>query len=254
MMIMNGIRRIRRRYPIIKQHDGKRKYSTTNKTTEQEKNKEKYNIIILDTETTGRSSKHDFVIELAAVRIVNHQLIGQYASLINVPKVLTQENINIHNISNEILNFAPEEKDVFEAFKAFIQNYQREFEETVIVGHNIAFDMRFINTAYERLEMEKIENDTICTMQIAKRLIKDPPSYSLNDLTKHVGLPINTQAHRAMPDVNVTSRMWKYLYDLSAEQLGFQPPISFFNQLAKVKISEASKFIARYKRTYKETL
>jgi len=93
-----------------------------------------------DTETTGLDpSAGDEIIQIGAVRLVNGRLLRHesFDQLIDPGRPLRQESVAIHGISAEMLAGAPSIERVLPRFLQFC-------EDTVLVAHNAAFDMRFL--------------------------------------------------------------------------------------------------------------
>jgi len=84
-------------------------------------------------------------------------------------------------------------------------------EETIFVAHNTSFDYRILKTEYDRLGYN-FKRNTLCTLELSKKLIPDMDSYSLGKLTRQLGIPI-TQRHRASGDALATVKLFKLLLD-----------------------------------------
>lgn len=152
--------------------------------------------IILDLETTGLSPQRHRITEIAAVKVKGDQIIDEFQTLVNpevpIPKFITK----LTGISNEMVEDKPVIEDILPSLKEFLG-------ETVIVGHNISFDHRFLQENFWRHNNFLLTNDTLCTMKLARRLNSNLPSKRLGSICEHYGL-INETAHRAMSDVIAT--------------------------------------------------
>ena len=80
--------------------------------------KQKY--IAFDIETTGLDLKEDRIIELGAVLFENRYPVSNYGTLINPNKRITDEATKVNNISNDMINNAPLESDVYPKFVEFL--------------------------------------------------------------------------------------------------------------------------------------
>jgi DNA polymerase-3 subunit epsilon len=90
-------------------------------------------------------------------------------------------------------------------------------ENSIFVAHNTSFDYRVLKTEYNRLGYN-FKRNTLCTVELSKKLIPNMGSYSLGKLTKQLGIPL-TKRHRASGDADATVKLFKLLLakDLSKE-------------------------------------
>lgn len=162
-------------------------------------------LIVLDVETTGfRPDEGHEIVELAAQKILRDQVLEEFHALVRASRPLDPEVIRIHGITDELL--ALEGKAAQEVFPAFV-----EFAGShTLVGHNISFDLGFINAHLTRLGLPALANPTIDTIEVAKRLLI-LPSYSLEKVAQYLKVP-QPEAHRALADVNTTREVLLRLF------------------------------------------
>lgn len=96
--------------------------------------------IVLDTETTGIDPKEGHrIIEIGCVEMINRRLTGRtYHRYINPQRVVEDEAISVHGITNEFLADKPLFADVQDEFIEFIRGAE-------LVIHNAAFDVGFMD-------------------------------------------------------------------------------------------------------------
>ena len=82
-------------------------------------------------------------------------------------------------------------------------------EGSIIVAHNASFDYRILSTEFRRLGYT-FKKPTLCTVELAKKLIPEQPSYSLGKLVRSLGIPI-ADRHRASGDAMATVKLFKLL-------------------------------------------
>ncbi len=82
-------------------------------------------------------------------------------------------------------------------------------EDCIVVAHNAKFDYRILCTEFDRLGFE-FERQTLCTVELAKKLIPGHDSYSLGKITRALGIPVSDR-HRASGDAMATVKLFKML-------------------------------------------
>ncbi|KKW02220.1 MAG: bifunctional ATP-dependent DNA helicase/DNA polymerase III subunit epsilon [Parcubacteria group bacterium GW2011_GWC2_49_9] len=164
--------------------------------------------VIVDVETTGfYPGQGDEIIEVAAQRIVGQEAGDTYTSLVLTSRTLTPEGIAVHGISPELLE--REGRPI----EAVMDELVRFIGRAAIVGHNIAFDMGFINAHLARLGRSLLANETVDTLEWARRLLI-LPGYSLDKVARYFKIP-QAVAHRALPDVETTREVFLKLRERS---------------------------------------
>lgn len=94
----------------------------------------------------------------------------------------------------------------------------------ILVAHNAQFDYRILRTEFNRLGFE-YERKSLCTVQLAKYLIPDQPSYSLGKLVRALGIPV-ADRHRASGDAQATVKLFRMLLDKDTSKKIVQNSIS----------------------------
>ena len=112
--------------------------------------------------------------------------------------------VNLTGINNKMLRNAPK-------FHEVAKRILEITEDAIFVAHNTSFDYRVLKTEYNRLGYN-FKRNTLCTLELSKKLILDMDSYSLGKLTKQLGIPL-TQRHRASGDALATVKLFKLLLD-----------------------------------------
>ncbi|MCB0457901.1 MAG: exonuclease domain-containing protein [Flavobacteriaceae bacterium] len=165
---------------------------------------------ILDIETTGGKYNEEGITEIAIYRFDGHAIVDQFCSLINPERNIQPFVVNLTGINNEMLRNAPK---FYEVAKRIIEIT----EGCIVVAHNAQFDNRILTTEFDRLGYP-FERETICTVELAKKLIPGKESYSLGKLTRSLGIPISDR-HRAQGDAMATVSLFKLLLakDISKE-------------------------------------
>ena len=163
---------------------------------EQHKNLRDATYVIFDTETTGLSAQYDKVIELAAVKMEKGNVIDTFEEFIDPGHPLSQTTINLTSITDDMVRGSKSEEEVFRLFKEFCK-------DCIIVGHNATFDVDFMNTGYERHNMEMIQEPWIDTLPLARYLYPEMKGFRLNTLAKKLNIKLEHH-HRAIYDAEAT--------------------------------------------------
>ncbi len=93
----------------------------------------------------------------------------------------------------------------------------------ILVAHNAQFDYRILVTEFKRLGFDFI-SESLCTVELAKQLIPNQPSYSLGKLVRSLGIPV-TDRHRASGDALATVKLFKMLIDKDSSKKIIQESI-----------------------------
>lgn len=148
--------------------------------------------VSFDTETTGRYPLTAEICEIAAVKWKNGQEIGTFASLLKPSKPMTIDNIQIHGISNQMVENAPLIKDKIAEFHAFVQG-------AVLIAHHAPFDLGFVSVEFEKAGLPLPDLPVICSSLLSRNVISETPDHRLKTLVEHFKIN-GGQAHRALDD------------------------------------------------------
>jgi len=150
---------------------------------------------IVDIETNGSKIDKHQIIEIAAVKVVNGEIIDRFDSLVHT-KEINPHITEITGIKAEDTQDAPSLQDVLKKFKLFLGN-------AVFVAHDVKFDYMFISQSMEKIGLEPLLNRSLCSLALAERTIVSY-RYALSYLNDALSLNPNAQHHRAMSDVLTT--------------------------------------------------
>lgn len=129
-------------------------------------------------------------------------MVDKFISLVNPEREIQPFVVNLTGINNNMLRNAPK---FYEVAKRIVEIT----EDCIIVAHNAQFDYRILRTEFKRLGFG-FKRKTLCTVELAKQLIPDQPSYSLGKLTRALGIPVSDR-HRANGDAMATVKLFKML-------------------------------------------
>ena len=166
---------------------------------------------VFDTETTGlEPSAGDEIIQIGATRIVNGRLLrNEYIDQIIDPRrPLRPEGIPIHGITEEMVAGQPTIEQVLPVFHAFC-------EETVLVAHNAAFDMRFLQLK-EGATGISFRQPVLDTLLLSAVIHPNQESHKLEAICARLGIDVIGR-HTALGDAIVTGEVFLKMIPLLAE-------------------------------------
>lgn len=156
--------------------------------------------IALDIETTGLDARHDAIIEIGAVRYNSKDTAETWQSLINPQCAIPAHITQLTGITGQMVAQAPPIKAVIQEFADFVGDLP-------IVGHNISFDLSFLEVHHA------FDANPICdTFEVAAVLLPTASRYSLSALVEQLGA-YNVQPHRALEDAQATRAVLLKLFE-----------------------------------------
>ncbi|KRF68192.1 DNA polymerase III [Bacillus sp. Soil768D1] len=162
--------------------------------------------VVFDVETTGLSAVYDTIIEFAAVKIRDGDIIDRFESFANPHHPLSNTTIDLTGITDDLVENAPEVSEVLEKFRNWAG-------DAILVAHNATFDMGFLNIGYKNMGYPKAANPVLDTLELARFLYPEFKNHRLNTLCKKFDIDL-TQHHRAIYDAEATGYlMLKMLKD-----------------------------------------
>ncbi len=154
--------------------------------------------VVVDVETTGLDPQTDSIIEVAAITFRGNDILDEFSSLVNphrpIPPYITQ----LTGITQAMVDDAP-------TMFTLRSRLRPKIGDHVLVGHNIGFDMGFLEA--ERLGMG---NHRLDTVTLASILFPDAGRFNLDSLVHYLGLPNPNggQSHRALDDAEQTVELF----------------------------------------------
>ena len=165
---------------------------------------------VFDTETTGlEPSAGDRILQIGATRIVNGRLLRHesFEQLVDPQRDIPPAGIPIHGIRPEMVIGQPSIERVLPAFHAFAR-------DTVLVGHNAAFDMRFIELAQQGCGLS-FDQPVLDTLLLSAVVHPNQESHSLEAITERLGIAVSGR-HTALGDAITTAEIFLRLVPLLA--------------------------------------
>lgn len=167
---------------------------------------------VFDTETTGvEPSAGDRIVSIGAVRIVNGRLLKQevFDQLVDPQRPVSAESVRVHGLRMRDLEGQPLLREVLPAFYRFC-------EDTVLVAHNAAFDMRFLELA-EAESGVRFSHPVLDTLLLSAIAHPNHTDHRLEAIAERLGVPVIGR-HTALGDALVTSEVFLKLVAVLAQR------------------------------------
>lgn len=164
---------------------------------------------VVDTETTGLRPGPDRVIELAVVRVRGGEVIDTFQSLVNPDRYISPFIVNFTGITPEMLRAAPTAKEIMPGFLQVIDG-------TILVGHNLSFDLKFLSHEAQLLGTSFPLNG-FDTIPLARRFLPGLRRFKLDMVAAYLHIPASNR-HRALGDAEITAKVFLRLLELARQQ------------------------------------
>ncbi len=146
----------------------------------------------IDVETTGFNEHTDRITEISAIKLYKGEITTHISHLINPRRCIPRRITTLTGITDNMLF----DKHTFDELAPHLIEF---IGESVILAHHSNFDTRFINAELERAGHTPLENPSICTCKLARKLYPFMNNYSLDTVAKLFELKFVSR-HRAYGD------------------------------------------------------
>ncbi|WP_125761167.1 PolC-type DNA polymerase III [Companilactobacillus hulinensis] len=161
--------------------------------------------VIFDVETTGLSAVYDSIIELAATKMKDGEVVDSFDEFINPGHPLSEFTTSLTSITDDMVQNAPDEKTIIQKFMYFVGN-------DILAGHNVTFDIGFLNSALTRMGRDRISVPVIDTLEMSRTLHSEYRNHKLDSLAKRYNIVLEHH-HRANADAETTGYLMYKLFD-----------------------------------------
>ena len=155
---------------------------------------------VVDVETTGsRPDGGDRITEIAVVTVRDGRIANVYETLVNPERSIPPFITRLTNISWEMVAEKAPFRDVCDEVLRILEGH-------VFVAHNAAFDWRFVSAEVRRARGRELTGRRLCTVRLARRLLPQLRSRSLDWVARHYAVEIEPgKRHRAAGDALATA-------------------------------------------------
>ena len=160
--------------------------------------------VALDLETTGLDADREKIIQVGAVKFQGHRVLDRFETFVNPGRAIPEFIQRLTGIRPDQVSRAPYFSSVSQRLETFLEDHP-------IVGHNIGFDLRFLETHGLALFNSRYD-----TWDLASFLLPQTAEYSLVSLARKFGLD-HERAHQAIDDADATRQLFVALLQEAAE-------------------------------------
>jgi len=161
---------------------------------------------VFDLETTGGSPESCRITEVGAVKVRGGAVLGEFQSLVDpgvpIPPAITM----LTGITDLMVAGAEPVGTVLPAFLEFAGG-------ATLVAHNASFDTRFVAANLVRHGYAAMENPVVCTVRLARRLVRDEVRNLKLDTLAHALRARTAPSHRALADARATTDVFHALLE-----------------------------------------
>jgi len=193
---------------------------------------------VLDLETTGGTAADGGITEIGAAKFCGGEALGTFRTFVNPGHRIPRQITLLTGITEKMVAPAPPPDAVVPSFLEFLG-------DAVIVGHNVRYDLGYLNAAMERSGRPKLDNRVVDTLRLARRLVRDEvPNCKLGTLADRFRLE-HQPSHRALDDALATADLLHLLLE-RAGRLGVcglddlidLPKIDAHPQASKLRLTD----------------
>jgi len=194
--------------------------------------------IVLDTETTGISVKDGHrIVEIGCIELEN--LIptkNKFHCYLNPERKVSEKAFEVHGYDDEFLSGQKKFKEIGEKFLEFIDGKR-------LIIHNAEFDLAHLNNELNILGKNKIKNEIIDTLVLARDKFPGSP-VSLDALCKRFRIDNSKRIqHTALIDCDLLAKVYINLIDQKEPMLNFQNNIEEQSETINSNVAYFKKIV-----------
>lgn len=172
--------------------------------------------IFFDIETTGYSPKIHEIIEIAAVKYIDSNIV-EFHEYVKIDSTIPTKITQLTDISNKTIQDADYIDLVMPRFLSFI-------EDSTLIGHNItSFDIPFLNTVCSNLGLPEITNNLIDTLPLSREKLPELDNHKLSTICDYYGID-TSNAHHALSDCYMCDSAYRFLMSDDVEIMSASNP------------------------------
>lgn len=181
-------------------------------------------IVVFDLETTGLDSTNDDITQYALIKFVDGKPIEKNSSYIYTDKVISPKITSLTGITNE-------DTDNGIPIEQAIQNIIKFVGDSVIVGHNLKFDMDFLKQKSLQCGIDLPSfryDDTLLLLRNHFNFQNN----KLENMKNIIGMG-DVPSHNAKTDALVTGYLYYWIYENKGKEFDFKSLKRIDNEINK---------------------
>ena len=183
-------------------------------TNNEDINLDEATYVVYDLETTGLSSNYNDIIEIAACKIKNNQVVDEFTTFVNPRRKISEFTTNLTSITDDDVRNAP-------FIETAIIDFYNFFKGSILVAHNATFDNSHLYRNLSDQGIKDVVFPTIDTLQLARVCYGDKlKKFNLKAVSKFFDVELE-QHHRAISDAKTTAyvflKMLNHLRELHVD-------------------------------------
>ena len=160
-------------------------------------------LVFFDLETTGLNAELDQIIEIGAIKISNGQEYD-FHRLIRINFSIPEIVRNMTKITDDMLSSGTD-------LESSVRDFQKFIKDSVLVGYNLSFDIKFLNKAFDKFSLDHIKNKTKDLMYKAKKMNSSQVNYKFETTLNFYGIE-SSVSHRALEDAKLMHLLFQKMY------------------------------------------
>ncbi len=158
--------------------------------------------VAVDLETTGIGARHEKILEIAMVKVIDGEEAETFQTLVNPHREIPEQIVELTGIRDDMVNDAPSIEEVIEKALEFCEGYP-------LLGHQLIFDYGFLKQAAVNKKLP-FERDGIDTLKLCRLFMPPEEKKNLAAACAYFGICQDT-AHRALSDAVSCGRLYEEL-------------------------------------------
>ena len=163
-----------------------------NKQSAKQRHAKQLGYVVIDVETTGLDCDKSEILELGAIRVIDHQVTDTFSALVRPEQPIPAEITTLTGITQDAMSAQGTAlQPLLEQFWAFVG-------QSPVMGHNLDFDLAFLKKASARFGLSLPNVRIRDTLKLARRKVPDLPDHRLATLAAYFGMRSSTARCRTV--------------------------------------------------------